>query len=151
MEHNALKKVNKIRTLGTPGPPRVPSVECESAHSLNLGAVPQEAAVSFPTGTNLMPTFQTASVLGPVIFECLCTSRTRGCRDVEVDGMGRLSFRLAILFDFRPPISNSFSYLCFLSFYFLLFFIVLSGVRLSPLGIAATTGLFYQPQMIDDR
>jgi hypothetical protein len=26
----------------------------------------------------------------------------------------------------------------------------LSGVRLSPLGTAATTGLFYQPQMIDD-
>jgi hypothetical protein len=24
------------------------------------------------------------------------------------------------------------------------------GVRLSPLGTAATTGLFYQPQMIDD-
>jgi hypothetical protein len=32
----------------------------------------------------------------------------------------------------------------------LFFIIILSGVRLSPLGTAATTGLFYQPQMIDD-
>jgi hypothetical protein len=31
-----------------------------------------------------------------------------------------------------------------------LFFIILSGVRLSPLGTAATTDLLYQPQMIDD-
>jgi hypothetical protein len=31
-----------------------------------------------------------------------------------------------------------------------LFFIVVSGVRLSPLGTAATTGLLYQPQVIDD-
>jgi hypothetical protein len=30
------------------------------------------------------------------------------------------------------------------------FIIVVSGVRLSPLGTAATTGLLYQPQMIDD-
>jgi hypothetical protein len=30
------------------------------------------------------------------------------------------------------------------------YFIILSGVRLSPLGTAATTGLLYQPQMIDD-
>jgi hypothetical protein len=30
------------------------------------------------------------------------------------------------------------------------FFIIISGVRLSPLGTAATTGLLYQPQMIDD-
>jgi hypothetical protein len=28
--------------------------------------------------------------------------------------------------------------------------IIISGVRLSPLGTAATTGLSYQPQMIDD-
>jgi hypothetical protein len=28
--------------------------------------------------------------------------------------------------------------------------IILSGVRLSLLGTAATTGLLYQPQMIDD-
>jgi hypothetical protein len=27
---------------------------------------------------------------------------------------------------------------------------ILSGVRLGPLGTAATTGLLYQPQMIDD-
>jgi hypothetical protein len=35
---------------------------------------------------------------------------------------------------------------------FIYFFIIicLSGVRLSPLGTAATTGLFYQPQIIDD-
>jgi hypothetical protein len=30
------------------------------------------------------------------------------------------------------------------------FTIILSGVRLIPLGTAATTGLFYQPQMIND-
>jgi hypothetical protein len=30
------------------------------------------------------------------------------------------------------------------------FYIIVSGVRLSPLGTAATTGLLYQPQMIDD-
>jgi hypothetical protein len=30
------------------------------------------------------------------------------------------------------------------------FFIIVSGVRLSPLGTAATAGLLYQPQMIDD-
>jgi hypothetical protein len=33
---------------------------------------------------------------------------------------------------------------------YLYFFIILSGVRLSPLGTAATTGLLYQPRMIDD-
>jgi hypothetical protein len=33
-------------------------------------------------------------------------------------------------------------------FIFLLLFLV--GVRLSPLGTVATTGLFYQPQMVDD-
>jgi hypothetical protein len=32
--------------------------------------------------------------------------------------------------------------------YYLLF-IILSGFRLSPRGTAATTGLLYQPQMID--
>jgi hypothetical protein len=30
------------------------------------------------------------------------------------------------------------------------FIITLSGVRLSPLGTAATNGLLYQPQMTDD-
>jgi hypothetical protein len=30
------------------------------------------------------------------------------------------------------------------------FFFILSGVRLSPLGTAATAGLFCEPQMIDD-
>jgi hypothetical protein len=30
------------------------------------------------------------------------------------------------------------------------FIIIVSGVRLCPLGTAATTGLLYQPQMIDD-
>jgi hypothetical protein len=36
--------------------------------------------------------------------------------------------------------------------YFLCYFfiIIVSEVRLSPLGTAATTGLLYQPQMIDD-
>jgi hypothetical protein len=33
---------------------------------------------------------------------------------------------------------------------FIYFLIILSGVRLSALGTAATTGLLYQPQMIDD-
>jgi hypothetical protein len=28
--------------------------------------------------------------------------------------------------------------------------VLISGVRLSPLGTAATTGLFYKSQMIDD-
>jgi hypothetical protein len=32
----------------------------------------------------------------------------------------------------------------------ILFFFILSGVRLSPLGTAAATGLMYQPQMLDD-
>jgi hypothetical protein len=31
-----------------------------------------------------------------------------------------------------------------------IFIIILSGVGLSPLGTAATTGLLYQPLMIDD-
>jgi hypothetical protein len=34
--------------------------------------------------------------------------------------------------------------------YYFLFFIIVSGVRLSSLGTAAITGLLYQPQMIDD-
>jgi hypothetical protein len=34
--------------------------------------------------------------------------------------------------------------------FILCFFFILSGVRLSPLGTAGTTGLLYQPQMIDD-
>jgi hypothetical protein len=33
-------------------------------------------------------------------------------------------------------------------YYYYFFFI--SGVRLSPLGTAATSGLLYQPHMIDD-
>jgi hypothetical protein len=33
---------------------------------------------------------------------------------------------------------------------FFTFFTVLNGVRLSPLGTAANTGLLYQPQMTDD-
>jgi hypothetical protein len=36
----------------------------------------------------------------------------------------------------------------FLSFW--VFFLILSGVRLSPLGTVAITGLLYQPQMIED-
>jgi hypothetical protein len=34
------------------------------------------------------------------------------------------------------------------NFFFII--IIISGVRLSQLGTAATTGLLYQPQMIDD-
>jgi hypothetical protein len=34
--------------------------------------------------------------------------------------------------------------------HFLFFIIILSGVRLSPLGTAAAIGLLYQPRMIDD-
>jgi hypothetical protein len=32
----------------------------------------------------------------------------------------------------------------------IIYFIILSGVRLSAFGTAATTDLFYQPQMIDE-
>jgi hypothetical protein len=35
-------------------------------------------------------------------------------------------------------------------FYLSAFIIIVSGVRLSPLGTPAATGLLYQPQMIDD-
>jgi hypothetical protein len=35
-------------------------------------------------------------------------------------------------------------------FVFCVFINIVSGVRLSPLGTAATTGLLYQPQTIDD-
>jgi hypothetical protein len=31
-----------------------------------------------------------------------------------------------------------------------IFFIIVSGMRLSPLGTAATTGLLYRLQMIDE-
>jgi hypothetical protein len=31
-----------------------------------------------------------------------------------------------------------------------IFLIILMGVRLNPLGTAATTGVLYQPQMIGD-
>jgi hypothetical protein len=34
--------------------------------------------------------------------------------------------------------------------FFIFYFIILSGVRLSPLGTAAITDLLYHPQMIDD-
>jgi hypothetical protein len=40
-----------------------------------------------------------------------------------------------------PPVSSE---------YYYYFYIIVSGVRLSPLGTAATAGLLYQPQMIDD-
>jgi hypothetical protein len=33
---------------------------------------------------------------------------------------------------------------------FVLLFIILSGVRMSPFGTATTIGLLYQPQMTDD-
>jgi hypothetical protein len=33
---------------------------------------------------------------------------------------------------------------------FFYFFIIVSGVELSPLGTAATSGLLYKPQMIDE-
>jgi hypothetical protein len=32
----------------------------------------------------------------------------------------------------------------------LLFFIIISGMGLSPLGTAATSGLLYKPQMLDE-
>jgi hypothetical protein len=35
------------------------------------------------------------------------------------------------------------------TFIIIIIIIIVSGVRLSPLGTAATTGLLYQPQMID--
>jgi hypothetical protein len=36
---------------------------------------------------------------------------------------------------------------CYLS---IIIFFIISGVRLSPLGTAATSGLLYQPQMLDE-
>jgi hypothetical protein len=33
---------------------------------------------------------------------------------------------------------------------FIIIIIIISGVRLSPLGTAATSGLLYKPQMIDE-
>jgi hypothetical protein len=44
-------------------------------------------------------------------------------------------------------LTQNFDYDCREKVYF---FIIVSEVRLSPLGIAATSGLLYQPQMIDD-
>jgi hypothetical protein len=41
------------------------------------------------------------------------------------------------------------AYTCICLYLFIYIFIILSGVRLSPLSTAATTGLPYQPQMID--
>jgi hypothetical protein len=38
---------------------------------------------------------------------------------------------------------------CFIHTWFFFIIIILSGVRLSPLGTAATIGLLYQPQMKD--
>jgi hypothetical protein len=38
----------------------------------------------------------------------------------------------------------------FIEFGLFFIIIILSGVRLSPLGTAATTGLLYEPQLIDD-
>jgi hypothetical protein len=35
-------------------------------------------------------------------------------------------------------------------FTFIIIIIIISGVRLTPLGAVATTGLLYQPQMTDD-
>jgi hypothetical protein len=46
----------------------------------------------------------------------------------------------------KDPVTEAHNYL----FSILLLFIILSAVRLSPLGTAATTGLLYQPRMIDD-
>jgi hypothetical protein len=40
--------------------------------------------------------------------------------------------------------------LCFLTSVLCYFFIIIGGVGLSPLGTAATSGLLYKPQMIDE-
>jgi hypothetical protein len=45
------------------------------------------------------------------------------------------------------PSFQAYAYLSEQDLYF--FVIILNGVRLSPLGTAATTGLLYLPQMID--
>jgi hypothetical protein len=47
-----------------------------------------------------------------------------------------------------PAIIHIYKYIYI--FLMLLFFILLSGVRLNPLGTAATIGLLYQPQMTHD-
>jgi hypothetical protein len=44
---------------------------------------------------------------------------------------------------------NFFLILCIILL-LLLFFFIISGVGLSPLGTAATSGLLYKPQMIDE-
>jgi hypothetical protein len=58
-----------MRTFGHLGSPRVRRVEYKSGHASNLEAATQKTATSFPTGTILMPPFQTASALDPVILE----------------------------------------------------------------------------------
>jgi hypothetical protein len=48
---------------------------------------------------------------------------------------------------------NGYSFAVFsldVSWYYYFIIIIISGVRLSPLGTAATIGLLYQPKMIDD-
>jgi hypothetical protein len=47
-------------------------------------------------------------------------------------------------------IHNFISYLLIYFVFFKIFFIILSGVRLSPCGTEATSGLLYQPQMTYD-
>jgi hypothetical protein len=53
--------------------------------------------------------------------------------------------------DIPSNIFYAFSSLSFIEkLFFTIIIIIISGVRLSPLGTAATTGLLYEPQIIDD-
>jgi hypothetical protein len=65
-----------------------------------------------------------------------------------------------MLKQFTSHLNQEISCMCSISHYFFLdlneargfdlFFIIISGVGLSPLGTVATSGLFYKPQMIDE-
>jgi hypothetical protein len=63
--------------------------ECKIAHASNLSAVTQEAS-TVPDSGHTGPSHSRKSLHFP----------HRWLKQVEVDGMGRLSFRLALLFDF---------------------------------------------------
>jgi hypothetical protein len=67
-----------MRTLGRLGGQEYAEWSARVRMYYNLTAVTQEAATSFPKRAVLMPPFQTASALDPVIIECLSTSCTSG-------------------------------------------------------------------------
>jgi hypothetical protein len=61
---------------------------------------------------------------------------------MRLEGLGKLK---------NPLTSSAIETATFLLVEFIIIvIIILSGVRLSPLGVAATTGLLYEARMIDD-